>query len=55
LYEKNILKLGMVVHAYNTSTQEAEARGLRIGAQSGLNSEIFSLKKEKKDTTCREK
>ena len=39
-----ILKLGVVVHTYNPSTQGAEAGGFLQG-QSELHSETLSLKK----------
>jgi hypothetical protein len=32
-------RLGMVVHTYNTSSLEAEARGLKVWGQYGLHSE----------------
>jgi hypothetical protein len=39
------LKLVMVVHACNPSTQEAEARGLRAQGQPGLYSKSLTKKK----------
>jgi hypothetical protein len=35
-------QLGMVVHTYNSSTQEAEVGGLRVRGQPGLHSEVMS-------------
>jgi hypothetical protein len=42
------MKLGVVVHSCNLSTQEAEAGGSLVQGQPGLHSETLSLK-EKND------
>jgi hypothetical protein len=41
-------KLGVVVHAFNPSSQEAKAGGSQVGSQPGLHRKILSLKKENK-------
>jgi hypothetical protein len=40
-------RLGMVVHTFNLSTQEAEAGGSQVGGQSGLHSKTLSQKTNK--------
>jgi hypothetical protein len=41
---KKKMELGMVVHACNSSTQEAEARGKQVRGQPGLDSKMVSQK-----------
>jgi hypothetical protein len=47
-FEKPELEPGMVVHAFNPSTWEAEAGGSRVPGQPELYSKTLSQKKKKK-------
>jgi hypothetical protein len=44
----------VVIHACNSSTQEAEARGLKAQSQPTLNSKTLSQKKKKKEEELKE-
>jgi hypothetical protein len=45
--KKGTIKLGIVVHTYNTSTQKADAGRSQIQSQSGLLREISGRKERK--------
>jgi hypothetical protein len=44
-FKDEAIELGVMMHAYNPSTQETEAGGLRAQDQSGQHSEMLSQKK----------
>jgi hypothetical protein len=54
-FKDEAIELGVMMHAYNPSTQETEAGGLRIQGQPGLHNKTLSKnppsQKEKDDVT----
>jgi hypothetical protein len=45
-YIKNLKEPGMMMHAYNPSTQEAKARGSQVPGQPGLHSKTLTQKQK---------